>query len=138
MNSTQLKALQDSNLATNSNNAITAAKLREFTVELVKRAGGYVYYVNSSSTPQSLASATELQLTNNGASENTVTTYAPYYVSGALLSSNAIQLSQLSVGDFVQGRFAATLATGSNNTEIHIYAKFKNSEGTVLETQHFA
>ena len=37
MTSQDIKALQDSNLATNDANEITAAKLREVTTELIKK-----------------------------------------------------------------------------------------------------
>lgn len=138
MNSAQLKALQDLNLATNSNNAITAAKLREFTTELIKGVGGWVYYQNSSSTKQSLLADTETLLTNDGSGDDTLLTYKPYYVENALLSSNAIQLSELALGSIVHGRFTAQITTTSNNTEIKLRAKFKNSGGTVISTYDFA
>ena len=47
MTSQEIKALQDSNLATNDSHEITAAKLREVTTELIKNDGGVLYYVNS-------------------------------------------------------------------------------------------
>ena len=138
MNSAQLKALQDLNLATNSNNAITAAKLREFTTDLIKGIGGWVFYQNSSSTKQSITADTETQLTNNGAGAETLLTYKPYYVESALLSSNAVQLSELALGSIVHGRFSSQITTTSNNTEIKLRAKFKNSGGTVISTYDFA
>lgn len=138
MNSAQLKVLQDLNLATNSNNAITAAKLREFTVELIKKAGGWLFYQNSSSTKQSITADTETLLTNDGAGDETLTTYKPYYLESALLSSNAIQLSELELGTLVHGRFSSQITTTSNNTEIKLRAKFKNSGGTVIATYDFA
>lgn len=138
MNSAQLKALQDLNLATNSNNAITAAKLREFTVELVKKAGGWFFYQNSSTTKQSISADTETLLTNDGAGDETLSTYKPYYVENALLSSNAIQLSELPLGTIVHGRFSSQITTTSNNTEIKLRSKFKNSAGAVIATYDFA
>lgn len=138
MNSAQLKALQDLNLATNSNNAITAAKLREFTTELIKGVGGWVYYQNGSVTKQTIIANTETLLTNNGAGAETLLTYKPYYVENALLSSNAIQLTELALGSIVHGRFTSQITTTSNNTEIKLSAKFKNSSGTVISTYDFA
>lgn len=138
MNSAQLKTLQDVNLATNDAHEITAAKLREFTTELIKGVGGWVHYQNSSSTKQSISANTETQLTNNGAGASTLITYKPYYVVNALLSSNAIQLSQLTLGSIIHGRFTSQITTTANNTEIKLKAKFKNSGGTVLSTYDFA
>lgn len=138
MNSAQLKALQDVNLATNDAHEITAAKLREFTTELIKGVGGWVFYQNSSTTKQSLTADTETLLTNNGAGAETLITYKPYYVENALLSSNAIQLSELALGSIVHGRFSSQITTTANNTEIKLRAKFKNSEGAVISTYDFA
>jgi len=137
MNSAQLKALQDLNLATNSNNAITAAKLREFTTDLIKGVGGWVHYQNGSVTKQTITANTETQLTNNGAGDETLLTYKPYYVDGALLSSNAIDLTELDLGSIIHGRFSSSITTTSNNTEIKLRAKFKNSSGTVISTYDF-
>lgn len=138
MNSAALKILQDTNLATNDAKEITAAKLREFTTELIKGVGGWVYYQNSSTTKQTIAADTETQLTNNGAGAETLLTYKPYYVENALLSSNAIVLSELALGSIVHGRFTSQITTTANNTEIKLRAKFKNSEGTVISTYDFA
>lgn len=138
MNSAALKALQDLNLATNSNNEITAAKLREFTTELIKGVGGWVHYQNSSSTKQTILADTETLLTNDGGGDDTLLTYKPYYVENALLSSNAIQLSELATGTIVHGLFNSQITTTANNTEIKLKAKFKNSEGTVISTYDFA
>lgn len=138
MTSTQLKALQDANLATNDAKEITAAKLREFTTELIKKAGGWVFYQNSSSTKQSITADTETLLTNDGAGAETLLTYKPYFVENALLSSNAIQLSELPLGTIVHGRFSSSITTTANNTEIKLRAKFKDSEGAVISTYNFA
>lgn len=130
MTSTQLKALQDANLATNDAKEITAAKLREVTAEMLKSHGGVVYYVNSTTTKQSATGGVELQLTHD-ASGYTVTTYKPYFVSGDLFSSNVIQLSELENGSVVNFRFEGEVVT-PNATEVKFIAKVKNSSGTVV------
>lgn len=130
MTSTELKALQDANLATNDAKEITAAKLREVTTEFVKNDGGVVYYVNGSTTPQSATGGAPVQLTHN-ASGYTVTTYKPYYITNPLLASNAIQLSQIPNGSIVNFRFEAEVVT-PNATEVKFTVKVKNSSGTVV------
>lgn len=130
MTSTELKALQDANLATNDAKEITAAKLREVTTEFVKNHGGVVYYVNGSTTLQSATGGTPIQLTHN-ASGYTVTTYKPYYVTNPLLSSNAIQLSELPNGSVVNFRFEGSVVT-PNSTEVKFTLRVKNSSGTTV------
>ena len=130
MTNTQLKALQDANLATNDANEITAAKLREVTTELIKTHGGVFYYVNGNTTPQSATANTELQLTHN-ASGYTVTTYKPYYIANPLIASNAIQLNEIPNGALVNFRFEGE-ATMPNATELSVKIKVKNSSGTVV------
>lgn len=135
MTNTELKALQDVNLATNDAHEITAAKLREFTTELVKNDGGVSYYVNGNTTPQNALAATELQLTHNAAGY-TVNTYRPYYVSSALLSGNAIQLAEIPNGAVVNFRFEGEVVT-PNSTEVKFYVKVKNSSNTLVFTLPF-
>lgn len=138
MKNSTLKTLQDTNLASNTSNAITAAKLREFTTELVKHSGGFVSYNNANTTPQNLSAGVATQLTFNAAGENNLTTYAPYYIDEALIASNAIQINGIADGSVINGRFLCTLTTASSNTEIKIEARFKNSAGTVIFTYPFA
>ena len=135
MTSQEIKALQDSNLATNDANEITAAKLREVTTELIKNDGGVSYYVNSTTTPQSATTDVQIQLTHDAAGY-TVTTYKPYYVTSPLLSGNAIQLSELPNGAIVNFRFEGE-AIVPNATEVKFTTKVKNSSGDVVFTLPF-
>ena len=135
MTSQEIKALQDSNLATNDSHEITAAKLREVTTELIKNDGGVVYYVNSSTTPQTATANVQLKLTHDAAGY-TVNTYKPYYIENSLLSSNAIQLSELPNGAVVNFRFEGTVNT-PNSTEVKFAVKVKNSLGTEVFTLPF-
>lgn len=128
MTSQEIKALQDSNLATNDSHEITAAKLREVTTELIKNDGGVLYYVNSNTTPQSVTGGSEIQLTHDAAGY-TVSTYKPYYIENALLSNNVMQLSELPNGAVVNFRFEGTVNT-PNSTEVNFLIKVKNSLGT--------
>ena len=130
MTSTELKALQDANLATNDAKEITAAKLREVTTEFIRNDGGVIYYVNGNTTPQSATGGTQLQLTHN-ASGYTVTTYKPYYITSPLLASNALQLSGIPNGRVVNFRFEADVVT-PNSTEVRFVVKVKNSSGTIV------
>ena len=135
MTSQEIKALQDSNLATNDANEITAAKLREVTTELIKNDGGVSYYVNSTITPQDATTDVQIQLTHDAAGY-TVTTYKPYYVTSPLFSGNAIQLSELPNGAVVNFRFEGE-ATVPNATEVKFVVKVKNSSGDVVFTLPF-
>lgn len=139
MTNTQLKTLHDANLATNASGAITAAKLREVTTEFVKKASGWVYYENSSSTPQvvDVSEQDTVTLTNDGASENTNLTYAPHYLNGSLFSNNAIQLADLENGTMVHFRFCLDVIDSDLTTEILISASLKDSEGEEIMSSAF-
>ena len=138
MKNSTLKTLQDTNLADNGSYTITAARLREFTTELVKHSGGFVSYNNANSTPQNLSSGVATQLTFDTSGNNNLLTYIPYYIEVPLLASNAIQINGIADGSVINGRFLCNLTTNSNNTEIKIEARFKNSEGDVVFTYPFA
>ena len=128
MTSTQLKALQDSNLATNNAKQITAEKLREVTTELIKKSGGWGDYNNSSAVLQNIAVATPIQLQNDGAGSLTNESYLPYYTS-SLFSANAIDLTNIPEGTVITVRNDTTLNITSNNTDVQFRMKFKNSSG---------
>lgn len=138
MKNSQLKTLQDANLADNNANAITAAKLREVTTEFVKHSGGFVSYNNANSTPQNLSSGVATQLTFDTSGDENLLTYIPYYIEVPLISSNAIQINGIADGSVINGRFLCSLTTASSNTEIKIEARFKNSSGTTIFTYPFA
>jgi hypothetical protein len=139
MTNTELKALQDSNLATNASNDITAAKLRAVTTEFVKHSGGFVYYENSSTTPQvvDVSEQDTVALTNDGASADTVTAYKPYYATNALFANNAIQLAQIPNGSVVTFRFCLDVIDSDLTTEISIKASLKDSEGVEVISSSF-
>lgn len=138
MKNSELKTLQDTNLANNNANAITAAKLREVTTEFVKHSGGFVSYNNANSTPQNLSAGVATQLTFDTSGDNNLLTYIPYYIEVPLVASNAIQINGIADGSVINGRFLANLTTASSNTEIKIEARFKNDAGTVIFTYPFA
>lgn len=138
MKNSELKTLQDTNLANNNANAITAAKLREVTTEFVKHSGGFVSYNNANSTPQNLSAGVATQLTFNTTGENNLLTYIPYYIEVPLIASNAIQINGIADGSVINGRFLCNVVTGSANTEIKIEARFKNQAGTVIFTYPFS
>ena len=137
MKNSTLKTLQDTNLASNASNAITATKLREFTSELVKHSGGFVSYTNANSTPQNISAETFTQLTFDTSGGSNVTSYAPYYIETALIASNAIQIDGIADGSVINGRFLCTVVTGSSNVDVRIEARFKNSGGTTIFTYPF-
>ena len=138
MKNSTLKTLQDTNLASNASNAITASKLREVTTEFVKHSGGFVSYTNANSTPQNLSAGVATQLTFDATGESNLITYAPYYIETALIASNAIQIDGIEDGSVINGRFLCSLTTASSNTEIKIEARFKNSGGSTIFTYPFA
>lgn len=138
MKNSELKTLQDTNLANNNANAITAAKLREVTTEFVKHSGGFVSYNNANSTPQNLSAGVAAQLTFNTGGENNLLTYIPYYIEVPLIASNAIQINGIADGSVINGRFLCTVVTASANTEIKIEARFKNEAGNVIFTYPFS
>lgn len=127
MTQSELKALMDANLADNKTKAITAEKLREVVLELVKGTNGYGDYANTLSA-QSLTASTWTQLTNNGLGSDTNTDYLPYQSSG-LLTSNEIDLEGLDVGRLVACRFQFTCDPTSTNDFIDFRVNFKNSAG---------
>jgi hypothetical protein len=137
MNSSDLKTLQDTNLATNDAHEITAAKLREVTTELIKKSGGWADYNNSSTILQEIVGGGSwTQLTNDGAGAYTNTNYKPYYLT-SLWSDNAVDLTDIPEGTLMTLRFDITLSILSNNTDVKFRVKFKNSEGTEVYTHLF-
>lgn len=138
MKNSTLKTLQDTNLASNAANAITATKLREFTTELVKHSGGFVSYNNANSTPQNLSAGVAAKLTFDNSGGSNLTSYKPYYITDTLIASDAIQIDGIADGSVINGRFLCNVVTSSSNTEIKIEARFKNSGGTTIFTYPFA
>lgn len=138
MTSTEIKTLQDTNLATNDAREITAAKLREVTTELIKKSGGWGDYNNSSSsTPQSIRGLDEwITLNNSGTGTLTNTDFLPYYVE-TLWSDNKVQFNGLSLGTIMTLRFDLTLDILSNNTDVLFRVLFRDSEGTEVYTHVF-
>ena len=128
MTSTQLKELQDGNLATNNAKQITAEKLREVTTELIKKSGGWGDYNNSQSSLQAIPGGTWLQLENDALGSLTNESYLPYYKS-SLFSANAILLADIPEGTVITVRNDITLNITSNNTDVQFRVKFKNSAG---------
>jgi hypothetical protein len=137
MTSTQLKALQDSNLATNNARQITAEKLREVTTELIKKSGGWGDYNNSSATFQTIPGNDEgtiwTKLENNGQGLLTNENYLPYYTT-SLFSNDAVDLTNIPEGTVLTVRFDIELSILSNNTDVLFRVKFKNSAGAEVYT----
>lgn len=138
MKNSTLKTLNDNNLADNNSYRITAERLREVTTEFVKHSGGFVSYNNANTTPQNISSGVETQLTFDTSGESNLTDYKPYYIEVPLIASNAIQINGIADGSVITGRFLCTVVPSSNNTEIRVVAKFKDSDGDVLFTYPFA
>jgi hypothetical protein len=130
MNSTALKALQDLNLATNSNKEITAAKVREFTTELIRAKGGW-QDVDNSAAAQPLTGGQWTVLTNDGLGGFSNDTYKPYWVDSLYGidadNVNAVILTGLEVGTWVELRMQFTAVPGTSNDYIDIRANFRNS-----------
>lgn len=137
MTSTELKELQDSNLATNNERLISASKLRAVITELIKKSGGWADYNNSATGSQSISATTWTALTNDGAGALTNEDFLPYYSTG-MFTSNEIDLSDLPLGTLVTVRFDTTATITTNNTEVLLRADFKDSEGASVFTSVFS
>lgn len=140
MTSTEIKALQDANLATNDAHEITAAKLREVTTELIKKLGGWGDYANNAeASPQSISGGETpewITLNNSGTGTLTNTDFLPYYVE-SLWSANKVQLNGLSLGTIITLRFDLTLNILSNNTDVLFRVLFRDSSKTEVYTHVF-
>jgi len=138
MTSTQLKALQDSNLATNNTRQITAEKLREVVTELIKKSGGWGDYNNSvgqpvQTIPDNNSETPWTKLENDGQGLLTNENYLPYYTT-SLFSNSAIDLTNIPEGTVLTIRFDIELSILSNNTDVLFRVKFKNSAGAEVYT----
>jgi hypothetical protein len=137
MKSSDLKILQDTNLATNDAHEITAAKLREVTTELIKSTGGWADYSNSSTREISPDEPSAwLTLTNDGEGAQTNDDFIPYYLT-SLWSDNKVQLRDIQLGTIITLRFDIKLNITRNNTDVLFRIVFKDSEGTEVYTHLF-
>lgn len=137
MTNTELQALREATIVPNSNRDITADKLNAVLDELINKAGGWVFYKNSSSTKQNVVGLTETRLLNDGLGAETLTEHKPHFVQNGLFQDGIIDLGQLPTGSVVHGRFSADITTTSNNTEVKLKAKFRNSSGQIVAEYPF-
>ena len=138
MTNTELQALREATIYPNNTRQISAEKLNAVLDELINKAGGWIFYQNSSSTPQTIPAETERQLSNDGLGAATLTTHKPHFVQNGLFQNSTIDLGELPTGAIVHGRFSANLTTLFNNTEVKLVAKFRNSSGQIIATYPFA
>ncbi len=121
---------------------VTAANVNEIKTsvnDLYDDQGGFVDYVDASTsvTPINLTQDTYIDLTNDKAGSDTLTTYKPTYITGDLWDSatNTIDLSEVPVGKVLLIRTDYDVTAGSANTRMDSRLYFPDTSKS-LEFAH--
>jgi hypothetical protein len=135
MTSTDLKALQDTNLASNNSKAITAQKLREVTNQLIINNGGWVNYKFNTNTPITINDNNWAFLQDDGiASVND--SFIPYYKTD-LFSISTINFSGFPLGTVISVKNIVNVSAAEANTNLELRARFLNSDEQLVSTEIF-
>jgi hypothetical protein len=126
----EIKALGEANMPDNNQGLITPAKMRETFGAMLNHLGGNVYFVNSSTTPQTLNAGVGTIMANDGAGALSVTTFRPWYLDTAtFLSGNKIHFDDVANASIMFFRIESQFVTGAN-TNIKVEVVFRDSVGT--------